>query len=133
MPVSLNLSFSYFTQCMIIFSVSSTPTSPSPRPSPSCRGSAISKIIGYNVLKSPLFQREVSMWVFEEMVNGRKLSEIINTDHENVKYLPGITLPDNVVSTLLHTKVLAYLPTYVQHVRLAFLWRSNLCKCAVCH
>ena len=107
MPVSLNLSFSYFTQCMIISSVSSTPTSPSPRPSPSCRGSAISKIIGYNVLKSPLFQREVSMWVFEEMVNGRKLSEIINTDHENVKYLPGITLPDNVVSTLLHTKVLA--------------------------
>ena len=59
------------------------------------------------MLKSPLFQREVSMWVFEEMVNGRKLSEIINTDHENVKYLPGITLPDNVVSTLLHTKVLA--------------------------
>lgn len=50
------------------------------------------------MLKSPLFQREVSMWVFEEMVNGRKLSEIINTEHENVKYLPGITLPDNVVA-----------------------------------
>ena len=29
------------------------------------------------------------MWVFEEMVNGEKLSEIINTTHENVKYLPG--------------------------------------------
>lgn len=38
------------------------------------------------------------MWVFEEMVNGRKLTEIINTEHENVKYLPGHKLPSNVVS-----------------------------------
>lgn len=37
------------------------------------------------------------MWVFEEMVNGRKLTEIINTEHENVKYLPGHKLPANVV------------------------------------
>ena len=29
------------------------------------------------------------MWVFEEMVDGRKLTEIINTTHENVKYLKG--------------------------------------------
>ena len=29
------------------------------------------------------------MWVFEEEVNGQKLSEVINTTHENVKYLPG--------------------------------------------
>eukprot|EP00128_Syssomonas_multiformis_P008684 Colp12_sorted_trinity150504_noHs@8501 len=62
-------------------------------------GSAISKIIGRNVLKHPhVFDREVHMWVFEEMVNGKKLSEIINTKHENVKYLPGIHLPDNVVA-----------------------------------
>ncbi|KAG7233409.1 hypothetical protein INR49_007044 [Caranx melampygus] len=38
------------------------------------------------------------MWVFEEMVNGRKLTEIINTDHENVKYLPGRKLPANVLA-----------------------------------
>ncbi len=38
------------------------------------------------------------MWVFEEIVNGEKLSETINTKHENVKYLPGVKLPDNVVS-----------------------------------
>merc|ERR1711994_607284 len=38
------------------------------------------------------------MWVFEEMVEGQKLTEIINTKHVNVKYLPGITLPDNVVA-----------------------------------
>ena len=38
------------------------------------------------------------MWVYEELVNGRKLTEIINTDHENVKYLPGHKLPENVVA-----------------------------------
>lgn len=38
------------------------------------------------------------MWVREEAVNGRKLTEIINHDHENVKYLPGHKLPENVVA-----------------------------------
>ena len=38
------------------------------------------------------------MWVFEEIVNGEKLTEIINTRHENVKYLPGVKIPDNVVA-----------------------------------
>ena len=36
------------------------------------------------------------MWVFEEIVDGRKLTDIINTEHENVKYLKGIKLPTNV-------------------------------------
>ena len=40
----------------------------------------------------------VYRWVFEELVDGQKLSEIINTQHENVKYLPGKKLPENVVS-----------------------------------
>lgn len=38
------------------------------------------------------------MWVFEELIDGEKLTEIINTKHQNVKYLPGIDLPTNVVS-----------------------------------
>lgn len=53
------------------------------------------------------------MWVFEEHVTipktsshykpenadkKEKLSELINGIHENVKYLPGIKLPDNVVA-----------------------------------
>lgn len=64
------------------------------------RGSAIAKIVGNNVVeKSDKFEKEVRMWVFEEMVNGRKLTEIINQDHENLKYLPGHKLPENVVST----------------------------------
>jgi glycerol-3-phosphate dehydrogenase (NAD+) len=41
---------------------------------------------------------EVSMWVYEEEVNGRNLSHIINTEHENAKYLPGVKLPPNLVA-----------------------------------
>ncbi|KAG9292776.1 hypothetical protein G9A89_006337 [Geosiphon pyriformis] len=61
-------------------------------------GSAIAKIIGFNVLKYPEFNNEVRMWVFEEMINGRKLSELINENHVNVKYLPGIKLSETVVA-----------------------------------
>ena len=61
-------------------------------------GSAISKIIGNNVKKFDLFHDEVRMWVYEELIDGKKLTEIINSQHENVKYLPGITLPENVTA-----------------------------------
>ncbi|XP_056340873.1 glycerol-3-phosphate dehydrogenase 1-like protein isoform X1 [Oenanthe melanoleuca] len=61
-------------------------------------GSAVAKIIGNNVKKLQKFASTVNMWVFEENINGRKLTDIINNDHENVKYLPGCKLPDNVVA-----------------------------------
>ncbi|GLD64086.1 glycerol-3-phosphate dehydrogenase [NAD(+)] [Lates japonicus] len=61
-------------------------------------GSAIAKIVGANAAKYDKFDTTVNMWVFEEMVNGRKLTDIINTDHENVKYLPGHKLPPNVLA-----------------------------------
>ncbi|KAK1165989.1 glycerol-3-phosphate dehydrogenase [NAD(+)], cytoplasmic-like [Acipenser oxyrinchus oxyrinchus] len=61
-------------------------------------GSAIAKIIGKNVTGSNRFDPIVNMWVFEEVVNGKKLTEIINSEHENVKYLPGHKLPKNVVA-----------------------------------
>ncbi|XP_072273993.1 glycerol-3-phosphate dehydrogenase 1-like protein [Pyxicephalus adspersus] len=61
-------------------------------------GSAISIIIGNNTKRSNRFHSLVNIWVFEEIVNGRKLSDIINQDHENVKYLPGHQLPHNVVA-----------------------------------
>jgi glycerol-3-phosphate dehydrogenase (NAD+) len=38
------------------------------------------------------------MYVYEEIVEGEKLSEIINTKHENVKYLPGYLLPSNIIA-----------------------------------
>ncbi|XP_059674326.1 glycerol-3-phosphate dehydrogenase 1-like protein isoform X2 [Gavia stellata] len=59
-------------------------------------GSAVAKIIGNNVKKLQKFASTVKMWVFEENINGRKLTDIINNEHENVKYLPGYKLPDNV-------------------------------------
>ena len=58
----------------------------------------IAKIVGINVQGKVEFDQRVPMYTYEEMVNGRKLTEIINTDHENVKYLPGCRLPNNVVS-----------------------------------
>lgn len=61
-------------------------------------GSAIAKLAGQNAAENDMFDSTVNMWVYEEMVEGRKLTEIINEDHENVKYLPGVKLPENVVA-----------------------------------
>ena len=64
------------------------------------RGSVISRIVGANVKDHPnLFQEEVQMYVYEELVEGKKLTEIINSEHENVKYLKGFKLPENIVSS----------------------------------
>ncbi|KAJ8003538.1 hypothetical protein DPEC_G00149390 [Dallia pectoralis] len=61
-------------------------------------GSAIAKIVGANAKGSNRFNPIVNMWVFEEIIDGKKLTEIINTEHENVKYLPGHKIPKNVVA-----------------------------------
>ncbi|XP_077997068.1 glycerol-3-phosphate dehydrogenase [NAD(+)], cytoplasmic-like isoform X1 [Glandiceps talaboti] len=61
-------------------------------------GSAIARIVGGNVAKNDTFENRVDMWVYEETVNGKKLTEIINEEHENVKYLKGYKLPENVVA-----------------------------------
>ncbi|XP_031358876.1 glycerol-3-phosphate dehydrogenase [NAD(+)], cytoplasmic isoform X1 [Photinus pyralis] len=61
-------------------------------------GSAIAKIVGNNAARLPQFDDHVTMYVYEEMINGKKLTEIINETHENVKYLPGHKLPSNVVA-----------------------------------
>ncbi|XP_009462558.1 PREDICTED: glycerol-3-phosphate dehydrogenase [NAD(+)], cytoplasmic isoform X2 [Nipponia nippon] len=59
-------------------------------------GSAIAKIAGSNAARLSTFENQVNMWVLEEEVGGRRLTDIINTEHENVKYLPGHKLPPNV-------------------------------------
>ena len=64
------------------------------------RGSAISKIIGTNCAKDDEFDTEVNMYVYEEIINGEKLTKLINTQHENVKYLPGHKIPENVASII---------------------------------
>lgn len=61
-------------------------------------GSAIAKIIGANAARLDSFDDRVTMYVYEEMIEGKKLTEIINETHENVKYLPGHKLPANVVA-----------------------------------
>jgi glycerol-3-phosphate dehydrogenase (NAD+) len=77
-------------------------------------GSTISKIVAENTASHPdLFEEAVQMWVYEEVVTippssrhhdpsnpeqKHKLTELINTLHENVKYLPGIALPSNVIA-----------------------------------
>lgn len=60
-------------------------------------GTTIAKILAENSQAHPhLFKHNVDMWVHEEEVNGRKLTSIINEDHENVRYLPGVKLPNNL-------------------------------------
>lgn len=78
------------------------------------RGSTIAKIVAENTKEhNELFEEDVQMWVFEENVTipkdskyydaavadkTQKLTDVINTHHENVKYLPGITLPTNLIA-----------------------------------
>lgn len=57
------------------------------------RASALAMILGKNVRKYKCFENEIKMWVYEEIIDGRKLTDIINTEHENVKY------PDSTKST----------------------------------
>ncbi|PSR84116.1 NAD-dependent glycerol-3-phosphate dehydrogenase N-terminus-domain-containing protein [Coniella lustricola] len=77
-------------------------------------GSTIAKIVAENTTAHPdVFEPEVQMWVYEEEVSlaadsphydpavgdaKQKLTAVINKYHENVKYLPGIRLPANVVA-----------------------------------
>lgn len=63
-------------------------------------GSAIGKILAENTRgHADLFEPTVRMWVYEEIIEGQKLSHLINERHENVKYLPGVQLPANLWAT----------------------------------
>ncbi|CAH2351286.1 glycerol-3-phosphate dehydrogenase [NAD(+)] 1 [[Candida] railenensis] len=62
-------------------------------------GTAVAKLVSENTREKPeIFDKDVNMWVFEEDIDGEKLTSIINTKHENVKYLPGIKLPENLIA-----------------------------------
>jgi glycerol-3-phosphate dehydrogenase (NAD+) len=42
--------------------------------------------VSENTVRHPaLFEPHVNMWVHEELIEGHKLTEIINEKHENVK------------------------------------------------
>ena len=61
-------------------------------------GSAIARIVGANCARLADYETTVNMWVFEEQVDGKPLTEIINETHVNVKYLPDAKLPENIVA-----------------------------------
>jgi len=61
-------------------------------------GSALVRILGQNALRHPVFDDEVKMYVYEEMVDGEPLTQLINKHNENVKHLPGAKFTPNVVA-----------------------------------
>lgn len=61
-------------------------------------GTTAARLIAENVEKLDDFDNTVKIWVFDEKVNGESLVKIFNTAHENVKYLPGYRLPENLVA-----------------------------------
>ena len=77
-------------------------------------GTTIAKVVAENTQEhGDLFEPEVQMWVFEEEYQipkdskhagsdlagkHQKLTELINSLQENVKYLPNIPLPKNIVA-----------------------------------
>jgi glycerol-3-phosphate dehydrogenase (NAD+) len=61
-------------------------------------GSALVRILGRNATRHDVFDNEVRMYVHEEMVDGKPLTQIINETHENVKYLKGAKFTPNVVA-----------------------------------
>jgi len=61
-------------------------------------GSALVRILGRNALEKPEFDPTVTMYVHEEMIDGKPLTQIINETNENVKYLKGAKFTPNVVA-----------------------------------
>lgn len=77
-------------------------------------GTTVAKLVAESTKEHPdTFEADVQMWVYEEQVTlskdsphydaavdatPQKLTSLINKYHENVKYLPGIPLPSNVVA-----------------------------------
>ncbi|KAG2492528.1 hypothetical protein HYH03_009193 [Edaphochlamys debaryana] len=64
--------------------------------------SAVVRIIAQNCTSkddpADEFVDEVRMWVYEEDYEGKKLTEVINTTHENPRYFPGYSLGANVTA-----------------------------------
>lgn len=55
-------------------------------------GSTIARLLAKNIESQKDFDKTVYMWTYEEIINGEKLTEIINKTGENVKYLKGVKL-----------------------------------------
>ncbi|EDV91565.1 GH13333 [Drosophila grimshawi] len=60
-------------------------------------GSAISTAVCKNVLNGK-YDSRVHIYVYDELVRSQYLSNLMNEQHENIKYLPGIRLPKNLIA-----------------------------------
>ncbi|ALC47581.1 Gpdh [Drosophila busckii] len=60
-------------------------------------GSAIATAVCPNALTGN-FDSRVHIYVYDELVRNNYLSEVMNERHENIKYLPGIKLPENLIA-----------------------------------
>lgn len=61
-------------------------------------GTVVARHICMNIQAKapPEVAKEVRMWTLQETVNGRNLTDMINHDRENAKYLPGYALPSSL-------------------------------------
>ena len=90
-----------------------------------------------------LFEKNVQMWVYEEDVElgkdskhyqedselskgPQKLTKLINEYHENVKYLPGIPLPHNIIANPSITDAVKDSTILIFNLPHQFI--KNLCK-----
>jgi len=49
--------------------------------------------------ESSLFETDILMWVYDEKLeDGRMLTDVMNERHENVKYLPGVGIGENIIA-----------------------------------
>ncbi|ADM11473.1 glycerol 3-phosphate dehydrogenase [Encephalitozoon intestinalis ATCC 50506] len=76
-------------------------------------GTAIGRLLASNTMESSIFEKDVRMWGYREEFEGRILSDIINSERNNPKYLPGIHLPENLkavedICTLSDSDVLVF-------------------------
>ncbi|XP_073820769.1 glycerol-3-phosphate dehydrogenase [NAD(+)], cytoplasmic-like [Musca autumnalis] len=61
-------------------------------------GTALGKILAENAPSLDDVEERVNMFVYDELFEGVRLSELINTHHINAKYLPQLQLPSNLVA-----------------------------------
>lgn len=62
-------------------------------------GTALARIAAINAAEKEGFVKEVRLWVREREIPGKGLlTEIMNKEHENARYLPDVDLPTNLVA-----------------------------------
>uniref|UniRef100_A0A1B0G9C4 Glycerol-3-phosphate dehydrogenase [NAD(+)] n=1 Tax=Glossina morsitans morsitans TaxID=37546 RepID=A0A1B0G9C4_GLOMM len=61
-------------------------------------GTAVAKVVAENAIRLEDVENRVNLFVYDEIFEGKRLSETINQHHINSKYLPYVKLPENLVA-----------------------------------